>query len=127
MNKYFLDACIWINYLKGISTPQEVIDIIEKKELATSFLILAEIADKFVRENQNPKIALEFIKKRAIIVQLTENIILKAAEIKKEQRKIKPKFGLGDALHFATSQQQNATFVTADNDFSNIPNTLVLN
>lgn len=117
-NKYAIDTSAWIEYFSKEET--EIKQIIEKDILITSVIAIAELADKFGRENLPFDNVFAFIQKRANIIPLTTSLALEAGRIKKQYRKTKRKFGLADAIHIATSRAEQATFITKDRDFEGI-------
>jgi predicted nucleic acid-binding protein len=123
--KYAIDSSIWIAYFAG-SARADIRRIIEHEAIATSIIAIAELADKFEREDQVFEGPLRFIQSRASILPLTISIAMHAAKLKNSLRKKHEKFGLADGLHLATSMQEKATFVTADKDFSGIGNALIV-
>ncbi len=116
MTKYCIDTSVWIAYFRGEIVARA---IIEEQTLVTSALALVEVADKYETAARNSEIPalLKFITANAEIIPVTIEISLAAAVIKKRERKLKPKFGIIDAVHIATAGQEEAVFVTRDNDF----------
>ena len=124
MSKYAIDTSIWLDYFAG-NNPN-VRPLIERNQLVTSVIAIAELADKFFREDQSFDRALRFIQSKAKIVPLTASLALTAAMLKRNQRKIHPKFGLADAIHVATAHEEKAIFVTKDNDCRGINHVQIL-
>lgn len=123
---YVVDSSVWVDYFSGSERGNKVKGIIEAKKLATSIIAVAELADKFFRDKIDFSTHLLFIQSRAAILPLNVDLSLKAAKIKGERRKIKSKFGLSDALQYASAQDCGALFLTADNDFVNMPGVLLV-
>tara|TARA_Y100000310_G_scaffold242934_1_gene247205 strand:+ start:2554 stop:2955 length:402 start_codon:yes stop_codon:yes gene_type:complete len=123
---YFIDSCAWVEYFSGSSRGQELKALIEGSILATSILAVAELADKFTRENKDFTQHLTFIQSRAAIVSITISVALTASKIKLNQRKIHPKFGLSDALQYASAREVKSTFVTTDNDLAEMDAVMVI-
>lgn len=124
--KYVIDTSAWIEYAGGTKIGEKLKPIIEEREIASSIMAIAELADKSERENNVFERLLRFIQGRGTIIPLSISICLKAAQIKNEQRKRREKFSLADALHFATAIQEKAIFVTTDKDFLGLNQVLVL-
>lgn len=124
--KYVIDSSAWIEYLRGTAKGRKVADIIENKLIATSIISIAEIADKFEKDNCDFSPALRFILSRSNIIQLTINICLKAAKIKKLLRVKNKKFGLADAILLMTAQQEKTVLITTDYDFQGINNVIIV-
>ncbi len=125
-SKYILDSSAWIEYLGGSIKGTQVAKLLETRAIGTSIIAIAELADKFEREDRNFEKTLTFIQGKSLILPFTLSIACSAAKIKKEMRAKRNKFGLVDAIHLATAFQQKAIFVTADNDFRDIKNVLLL-
>lgn len=124
--KYLIDSSVWIEYFSGSQKSIKIRNILENELIATSIIAIAEIADKFERENKPLDQILNFIRSRAAILPLTVDIALLAAKLKKEIRKRNSKFGLTDALYLATASKENSIFITADNDFSGTSNVIII-
>ncbi len=118
--KYLIDSSAWVEYYLGSSKGLKIKQIIEEEAIATSIIALAELADKFEKEEKEIAPILGFIQSRAAIIHLSITIILDAAKIKKDIGRRNKKFGLADALHLATARQESLSFITADNDFKNV-------
>ncbi|MBI2109871.1 PIN domain-containing protein [Candidatus Woesearchaeota archaeon] len=123
---YIIDSSAWIEYFGGNQKSIKIKDIIENELIATSIIAIAEVADKFERENRPLNQVLNFIQSRAAILPLTFDIALLAAKLKKEIRKRNSKFGLTDALHLATASKENSIFITTDNDFSGLSKVVII-
>lgn len=124
--KYVIDSSAWYEYLEGSEKGAKIHSYIDKGESAITILGIAELADKFERENKSFDATLRFINSKAAILSLTIFIVQEAAKIKKKQRINKSKFGLADALHYATAKQHAASFITLDNDFTELENVVIL-
>ncbi len=123
---YVIDTSIWIEYFAGSSKGIKIKEIIEKEVIATSIFAIAEISDKYEREGMQSEKVISFIQSKAVIIPLTVELCVSAAKIKKKYRKIKEKFGIADAIHLSTAQDLKATFLTADNDFKEIENVILV-
>lgn len=124
--KFMIDSSAWIEYFGGTEKGEKARRIIEAVGIATSIIAIAELADKFEREGRDFHPSLQFIKSKAAIIELTAELALLAAKLKKTARKKSPKFGIADALHLATAIQEKAVLVTADKDFLGLGNTLLI-
>ncbi len=119
----FIDSSIWIAHF--LEANEEASTTIEEKGiLFTSILSLFEVHQKCRRDKRpedKTNKTLEFMKRRAIIVNLDETIINQAVKyaIEKELHTV-------DALIYASAQSVNAELVTADNDFRGLSQTRVI-
>lgn len=123
---YIIDSSVWIEYFSGSEKGKKSKEIIDQKKIATSIICIAELANKFAREERSFQNHLLFIQSKSAIIPLNISILLVAAEVKFEQRKKKPKFGLADAIQFATAKEIRTILVTTDNDFSDLSGVLLL-
>lgn len=125
-SRHVIDSSAWIDYLAGAPRGRKVQELIEHEELATSVVAIAEIADKFERDKRRFEIMLEFIRRRSVILPVSIGIALRAAKLKNEMRKKRPKFGISDGIHLATAEAEGALFVTSDSDFADLENVLLI-
>lgn len=124
--EYILDSSAWAAYFDGAPHGEKIHLIIEHKRLGTSIIALAELADLFIRRNQAFDRYLQFIHSRSTVLPLTVPLALTAAKLKNMMRPKHQKFGIADGIHLATAQQEHATLVTADRDFSGMSDVLLL-
>jgi len=81
MKSYVIDTYAWIAYFEGKPKFKE---IIEKNELYTPSIVLAEITRILARKNvpkEKSARILEFIEKRSLILSLDETNAVKAGEV----------------------------------------------
>ena len=121
-----LDSSAWLEYLNGTERGNKIKEIVEERSTASSILAIAELADKFERDNLSFEKQLSFIQSRSAILPLTFDLCLAAARIKKQFRKKADKFSLADGVHFATAILEECTLITADNDFNGEKNVLLI-
>ena len=110
-----IDTNILIDYFNG-SLPEKYLVLIEHSFISS--MTLAELADKFQRENMCFEEVKDFLKENFTILNIGFEIAILAAKIKKERRKKFNKFGLSDALILATAKTNNLILYTKDKDFS---------
>jgi len=125
-SNYVIDASAWLEYLFGTPKGVRIKPIIEREDIATSVIAIAEVADKLARDNKRFDVMLQFIQRRARIIELSVVLALNAAQLKKGARKKRDKFSMADGVHLATAQQEGAVLVTADTDFSGIENVMLV-
>ncbi len=113
-SKVLIDSSVWILYLFAESPKAK--EIIEnQKIILTSVLSIFEIKRKLLKEKYiKEKIlnALEFIKVRSLISELTEEICVQAADYSAEHE-----LSAIDSLIYTTAKNNHALLITADNDF----------
>ncbi|MDO8428398.1 MAG: type II toxin-antitoxin system VapC family toxin [Candidatus Diapherotrites archaeon] len=117
-----IDSCIWIDYFSGKNLSAK--EFIEgEHELIISSINLAEVY-RFMLAHKSEKeaaLVIEFMKKVSFSIPVSDEIALKAAEIRYEK-----KLGLGDAIILATAVLNEAKVVTSDSDFKNNSNAVFL-
>lgn len=118
-----VDTSVWVAYFQG---GKQVRSLVEEGQIITSTITIAEIAGLFYKEGLSFEKELLFIKSKAKIVPLTTEIALLAAQVKTAQRKKNAKFGLADAMQYATAVSERSSLVTLDNDFSGMKQATVL-
>ena len=116
-----LDSSFWIEYLHNKANS----NIIESDEiLLLSSLSLFEIKRKSIR-NKVPidKImkAIEFIKKRSLIIPVTAEIAENAVDVS-----IKDNLATVDSIIYSTAILKNSTLFTLDNDFRGLKDVTIL-
>ena len=116
-----IDSSVWLSYfLNG-----EFRDIIENEStLLLSVLSLFEIKKKLAKDSKTSgeiSKAIDFIKKRSIIIPINEEIAEKAAEIS-----LKHNLPAADSLIYSTSLLNDSVLYTIDNDFKGLDKISVL-
>jgi len=119
-----IDSWAWIEYFRGSKAGEKVRKYIEgENEIIISTINMAEIY-RWILRFYDEKIAEEkrnFIKKRAIVIDVTEEIAIKSAKIKH-----KLKWGLGDSIIYATAKQEKAKVLTGDPHFKNLKDVIYI-
>jgi predicted nucleic acid-binding protein len=110
-----IDSWAWIEYFKGTPAGKRAKPLIEgTEEIMVSTINLAEVY-RWILHHYNESLAeekLKAIKARTIIQDVTEEIAVEAAKLREAK-----KWGLGDALIYATVKVRNAKILTGDPDF----------
>ncbi len=123
-SKYVLDSHAWIEYFQGTKTGEKVRQIIEMKNCFTPTIVIAELADKYSRENHGYfERDLDFIETNSAIVELDMKVAQNAGKMKHAVRKkYDNNFGLSNAIVLATAKKLGAIVVTGDTHFKNLKN-----
>ncbi len=125
-NKYLLDSSAWIEYFAGTHAGEKIKEVVEKEEVVTCILSIAEISDKFSREKERFDKFLEFIKNTSSIANITLLSCSGAGKLKAERRAAKKEFGLVDAIIYLTAKENSSIFVTKDGDFEGMENVMMI-
>ncbi len=124
-NKFLLDSSAWLEYLAGTESGNKIKDIVEKEDIATCILSLAEISDKFNKENEKIENFLSFIKKSRIL-NISISTCTEAGKLKAERRKVKKDFGLIDAIIYLTAKENSYILITKDDDFKDMKDVILM-
>lgn len=123
-SKCVLDSHAWIEYFQGTEAGGKVRHIIETKECFTPTVVMAELADKYSKENRPYfESDADFIAANTAIVELDMETAKNAGKIKQAIRaQYKNNFGLADAIILATARTAGAVVVTGDYHFKRLKN-----
>ena len=119
-----LDSWAWIEYFKGTSYGKEAKKFIEgDEEILVSVINIAEVYGHFLRNKDEDAAdsVIKFISKRSFIIPVITKIAINAAKIKYEK-----KWGLGDALIYATAEIHKIQIMTGDPDFKDEDNVIYI-
>lgn len=114
-----LDSSIWLDHLADTNEKSSE-TILSEELLFCSILTLFEVKKRLIKLGfTETKInnSIEFIKNRAVIININENIINYAVGVS-----IKHKLSAIDSMIYASAINTNAKLITADNDFRNLEN-----
>lgn len=120
--EYVLDTWAWFEYFKGTVRGKQVELILKNHRVAITLVTIAELADKFWREKQEFVQFFAFIKSKAVILPLAEQVIMTAPKTKQELREKHPDASLVDAINLTTARISRAKLLTGDSGFEGIPN-----
>jgi predicted nucleic acid-binding protein len=113
-----LDSFAWIEYLKGSGRGTTVKNYVDGSEpLYTPSVCLLEVKSRYLRDQRDPTQALNFMMGRSFVVPLTQEIALRAADVKQLYR-----LHTIDAIVYASGLQRNIEVVTGDQHFKSLPN-----
>lgn len=115
--EYVIDSYAWVEYFRGSEEGRIAKECIEGKNCATASITIAELSEKYKRENKNFKEDLNFIVGRTKILNLDAGIALMAGKINFENKKKIKNWGMSDSVILATAQLLNAKVVTGDEHF----------
>lgn len=116
-----IDSSGWLEYFTaGKLAPKfkPLIDVADPKHVFTPTIVLFEVFKKLtkVRDKETAFQAIAHISAKTTVIQLTSEIALQAASLS-----ISRDLAMADSIIKATSDDLDATLVTADPDFKNLP------
>ena len=123
----FLDTTILVEILRGNQRVVEYVKKVAKKEpLLFSIIQIGEITDWSYSNNLDPIIVINYIKRIAIPIEITEKICLEGSKIKKERRNAgKRKYSLIDGIILASALDFEQKLLTLDRDFEDLENVIL--
>ncbi len=121
--KCVLDSHAWIEYFKGTKNGEKVKNFLENQPCVTPSIVIAELSDKYSRDNNDFQKQIDFILGKSNVIGLNTKLAIDAGKIKQiVRKKCKNNFGLADAIILATAREQNGKVVTGDHHFKELKN-----
>ena len=118
--EYVIDSYAWVEYFRGSREGKIAKDYIENKICATPSIAIAELSEKYKRENKDFEKDFDFIVSRTKILNLDADIALIAGQINHENKKKIKDWGMADSIVLATAKLLNAIVITGDEHFRNL-------
>ena len=118
--EYVVDSYAWVEYFRGSKEGKFAKDYIENKNCATSSITIAELSEKYKRENKSFEVDFGFIVAKTKIIELDLEIALIAGEINFENKKKIKDWGMSDSIILATAKLTNAGVLTGDEHFRDL-------
>ena len=116
-DRIVVDTYAWIEYFKGSKEGKKVKKLVESNlELFTPSIVVAELSDKYRRENMEKEweIRNKFIRFKTTILHLEEITADKAGELKQKLREKYKDAGLADAIVWSHAVDINGKILTGD-------------
>jgi predicted nucleic acid-binding protein len=88
--------------------------------------VVAELTDKYVRENLDPNDRLKFIRTRTAIASLDDEMAEAAGRISAERRRKIKRWGMVDSCVLATARARGARVVTGDEHFDDLKECIMI-
>lgn len=124
--EYVIDSYAWVEYFRGSEEGAIAREYIESKNCATASITIAELSEKYKRENKDFEEDLNFIFGRTKILNLNTEIALKAGEINFEHKKKIKNWGMSDSIILATAKLLNTEVLTGDEHFRDLQGVVML-
>jgi len=126
-SKHVIDSYAWIEYFRGTNAGEQAREYIEGKRALTPTLVLAELSDKYVRENiSGLNDDVFFLKSRSQIIPLNEDIALLAGKLNAAMKKKVRGWGMADSIILATANIHDAKVVTGDEHFRDVSEAVMI-
>jgi predicted nucleic acid-binding protein len=125
--EFVIDSYAWIEYFRGTPTGAKARRYIESDSAATSAITLAELREKYLREEWSFFEAdLNFITTRTSQIPIDRPVALLAGEINHARKKISKDWGMADSIILATARAASAKIVTGDPHFKGLPEAVLI-
>lgn len=121
----FVDSSVWIELFSNVQAASVVSSALAGKTLATTSLVLAEIASYAARTGTLPEV-LRDIRVLADIVSIDEALGIRAGELHGKLRRHRAKISLADCALLAAAEYHKGVVITFDTDFRGLPGVKLL-
>jgi len=122
-----LDTSAWIDYFEGKRSAEVIRTLITARAIIlVNGLILAECCSFARRSGVDPQKIASAILALSVWSEISPAAAELAAECYVNQRKLRPKFGLSDALMLAFARDAGARLITCDKDFHGLEGVTLL-
>jgi predicted nucleic acid-binding protein len=126
-SKIIIDTYAWIEYFRGTQRGAMAKEHIESGQSLTPTLVLAELSDKYKREDINSlEEDITFIKSVSELMPLTEDIAIWAGNINSKMKKSINGWGMADSIILATAQKIKADVLTGDQHFKSLKESIII-
>lgn len=115
--EFVVDTYAWIEYFRGSKEGLVAKEYIESKDCTTSAVTIAELSEKYKKEDKSFDKDFDFIVATTKIISVNAEIALTAGHINFENKKKIKNWGMADSIIFATAKSLNAKVVTGDEHF----------
>ena len=123
--EFIIDSYAWVEYFKGSKQGKVAKHYIENKISATSVITIAELSEKYERENKSFEEDFNFIISQTKIIQLDIEIALLAGKINNENKKRIKNWGMADAIILSSARLNKGKVVTGDEHFRNFDSVML--
>jgi predicted nucleic acid-binding protein len=125
---FLFDTYAWIEYFLGSKEGEIVKELLEKENISTSVISIAELSDKYYREGliKEWDKRYSYIINKSNILQISLEIAKNVGLSKWKFRKKNKSVGIADSIIFETAKQHNLIIVTGDLHFKDIDNLFFL-
>jgi len=123
---YVIDSFAWVEYFGGTEKGEKAKQYVESGNAVTPTIVIAELSNKYARENLEFGEKLQFIRFNTRIALLTEDIANKAGKINAERRKFVKGWPLADSIVLTTAKELSAKIITGDEHFEDLPEAIII-
>ena len=115
--EYLIDSYAWIEYFKGTEKGEIAGNFIENNSSITPSMVIAELTEKYKKENKEFEEDFNFILSQTKIINLDTEIAQSAGRINFENKKKIKNWGMADSIILAAAEKANVKIITGDKHF----------
>jgi len=115
-----IDSFAWFEYFLGSSAGAKARPFIESSKGMTPTVVIAELSEKYRREDLAFTEDLDFIIGKTRVASLDAKIAQKAGALSHERKRKVRRWGLADSIILATAREYKAKIVTGDEHFRDL-------
>lgn len=125
---YVIDTYAWYEYFTGTGIGARIKDLIETGTLVTPSIVVAELVNKFTREEKPYSKFIKFLKLRSEIADIDFEIAEKAGKTRTELNKNRTgnKIGMADAIILSIAEIRNLKIISGDEHFRNMKRVIMI-
>jgi predicted nucleic acid-binding protein len=122
-----IDSYAWIEYFRGTNAGEKAKEFIEKGSAATSAITLAELHEKYLRENWSSfDIDIKYVATKTSLILVDREISILGGRINYENKRKIKNWGMADSIILATARKLSAKVLTGDPHFKNIKDAVMI-
>ena len=121
-----IDSFAWFEYFLGSATGATARPFIESSKGMTPTIVIAELSEKYRREDLAFAEDLDFIIGKTRVVSLDTMIAQKAGALSHERKRKVRRWGLADSIVLATAREYKAKIVTGDEHFRDLADEAIM-
>jgi len=115
-----IDSFAWFEYFLGSTAGEEARPFIESSRGMTPTIVIAELSEKYRRENLAFVEDLDFMIFRTHVVPLDTEIARKTGALSHERKRKIRRWGLADSIVLASAREHKARIVSRDEHFRDL-------
>jgi len=115
-----IDSFAWFEYFLGSTAGARARPFIESSKGITPTIVIAELSEKYRREDLAFTEDLDFIIGKTRVASLDAKIAQKAGALSHERKRKVRRWGLADSIILATAREYKAKIVTGDEHFRDL-------
>ncbi|MEK6954656.1 MAG: PIN domain-containing protein [Candidatus Micrarchaeota archaeon] len=111
------DTYSWVELFNDTEAGRRVANLINAETAATAMATISELTSWAIRNNRDPSLIIENVKRLSAILEFREDIAKLAGELHIQYKKEMKDFGMVDSMIYATALANGLKLVTGDRHF----------